>query len=160
MPAFLARARQVGERIRGHLESIQAECPLVGDVRGIGPMLAMEFVQNRESKVPVPVEFVGRITAETLKRGLITIRAGLYSNCLRFLPPLTLSDAEIEALFQDQFLGGPHLRKGFFCDENTTIGFTADIPERYLLLAKGRERPIYGSQEKARNCYQQNRQIL
>ncbi len=71
-----------------------------------------------------------------------------------------LSDAEIEALFQDQFLGGPHLRKRFFCDENTTIGFTADIPERYLLLAKGRERPIYDSQEKARNCYQQNRQIL
>jgi len=95
-PAFLARARQVGERIRGHLESIEAECPLVGDVRGIGPMLAMEFVQNRESKVPVPVEFVGKVTAETLKRGLITIRSGLYSNCLRFLPPLNISDAEID----------------------------------------------------------------
>ncbi|MFN8446699.1 MAG: 4-aminobutyrate--2-oxoglutarate transaminase [Caldilineaceae bacterium] len=95
-PAFLARARQVGERFRTHLEAIQAECPLVGDVRGLGPMLAIEFVQNRESKVPVPVEFVGKVTAETLKRGLITIRSGLYSNCLRFLPPLNISDAEID----------------------------------------------------------------
>ena len=53
-------------------------------------------MQEQERKTPVPVEFVGRITAETLKRGLITIRAGLYSNCLRFLPPLTHRDAEID----------------------------------------------------------------
>lgn len=95
-PAFLQRAIAVGQRMRQHLEQIQRDCTLVGDVRGLGPMLAIEFVQNSESKTPVPVEFVGRITAETLKRGLITIRAGLYSNCLRFLPPLTLADAEID----------------------------------------------------------------
>ena len=86
----------VGQRIRQHLEQIQRDCALVGDVRGLGPMLAIEFVQDQERKTPVPVEFVGRITAETLKRGLITIRAGLYRNCLRFLPPLTLTDAEID----------------------------------------------------------------
>jgi 4-aminobutyrate aminotransferase/(S)-3-amino-2-methylpropionate transaminase len=95
-PAFLERAVAVGQRFRRHLEQIQRDCPLVGDVRGVGPMLAIEFVQDRETKTPTPVEFVGRITAETLKRGLITIRAGLYSNCLRFLPPLTLTDAEID----------------------------------------------------------------
>ena len=95
-PAFLARACAVGERIRHHLLQIQRECPLAGDVRGLGPMLAMEFVQDQSSKTPVPVEFVGRITGETLKRGLITIRSGLYSNCLRFLPPLNISDAEID----------------------------------------------------------------
>lgn len=95
-PAFLARARQVGERLRAHLERIAADCPFAGDVRGLGPMLAIEFVQDRATKVPVPVEFVGKLTAETLKRGLITIRSGLYSNCLRFLPPLNLSDAEID----------------------------------------------------------------
>jgi 4-aminobutyrate aminotransferase/(S)-3-amino-2-methylpropionate transaminase len=95
-PAFLERAVAVGQRFRRHLEQIQRDCPLIGDVRGVGPMLAIEFVQDRETKTPTPVEFVGRITAETLKRGLITIRAGLYSNCLRFLPPLTLTDAEID----------------------------------------------------------------
>ena len=65
-------------------------------MRGLGPMLAMDFVLDRESKIPVLVEFVGKVTAETLKRGLITIRAGLYSNCLRFLPALNISDDEID----------------------------------------------------------------
>ena len=59
-------------------------------------MLAIEFVRDQESKSPVPVEFVGRVTQETLLRGLITIRAGLYSNCLRFLPPLNLTDEQID----------------------------------------------------------------
>lgn len=94
-PAFLQRATAIGVHLRRHLAQIQRDCPFVGDVRGVGPMLAIEFVQDQESKKPVPVEFVGRITSETLARGLITIRAGLYSNCLRFLPPLTLTDEEI-----------------------------------------------------------------
>lgn len=95
-PAFLQRATEIGWLLRHHLERIRRDCPLVGDVRGLGPMLAIEFVQDQETKTPTPVEFVGQITSETLKRGLITIRAGLYSNCLRFLPPLTLRDDEIE----------------------------------------------------------------
>jgi 4-aminobutyrate aminotransferase/(S)-3-amino-2-methylpropionate transaminase len=95
-PAFLARARQVGERFRSHLLKLQAECSLIGDVRGLGPMLAAEFVQDPISKTPAPMELVGKVTTATLKRGLITIRAGLYSNCLRFLPPLNLSDEQID----------------------------------------------------------------
>jgi 4-aminobutyrate aminotransferase/(S)-3-amino-2-methylpropionate transaminase len=95
-PAFLARARVVGESIRGHLLQIQAECPFVGDVRGLGPMLVMEFVTDRQSKMPTPADIPMRISQETLKRGLITIRSGLYSNCLRFLPPLNISDEVID----------------------------------------------------------------
>lgn len=95
-PAFLQRAIAVGQRFRRHLEQIQTECPLVGDVRGLGPMLAIEFVKDRQTKTPVPVEFVGTITQETIKRGLITIRSGLYSNCLRFLPPLNITDPQID----------------------------------------------------------------
>lgn len=95
-PAFLARAREVGDRFRGHLERIAATTPLVGDVRGLGPMLAMEFVADRESRAPVAPEVVLHITQETLKRGLITIRAGLYGNCLRLLPPLNLDDEQID----------------------------------------------------------------
>ncbi len=94
-PEFLARAVEVGERIRGHLLAIQAEVPLVGDVRGIGPMLAMELVKDRDAKTPAAAETLA-VTLEALKRGLIVIRAGLYSNCIRFLPPLTLTDAEID----------------------------------------------------------------
>ncbi len=95
-PAFLARATAVGQRLRHHLEQIAGDCAYAGDVRGLGPMLAIEFVRDQESKSPVPVEFVGRITQETLLRGLIAIRAGLYSNCLRFLPPLNLTDEQID----------------------------------------------------------------
>jgi ornithine--oxo-acid transaminase len=95
-PEFLARATEVGERIRGHLEQIQAEHPdLVGDVRGLGAMLVMELVTDAESKGPDIVATVA-VTAATLERGVITIRAGLFSNCVRFLPPLTITDEEID----------------------------------------------------------------
>jgi len=95
-PDFLARACAVGDRIRVRLEEIQAEHPdLIGDVRGLGPMLAMEIVESRESRTP-SVEATAAINAETLKRGVVTIRAGLYSNCVRFLPPLDIADAQID----------------------------------------------------------------
>jgi len=94
-PAFLQRAQAVGERIRGHLLNIQKETPMVGDVRGLGAMLAMELVRDPEKKTPA-VEETLQITQETLKRGLITIRAGLYSNCVRFLPPLNISDEQLD----------------------------------------------------------------
>ena len=95
-PAFLERATAVGARIREHLEAIQAEHPdLVGDVRGLGAMLVMELVTDAESKAPDVVATVA-VTAATLERGVITIRAGLYSNCVRFLPALTITDEEID----------------------------------------------------------------
>ena len=95
-PAFLARAVEVGQRLRGHLQQIQAVHPnIVGDVRGLGPMLAMEIVKDTTSKAP-DMDTTAKITAGTLARGLITIRAGLYSNCIRLLPPLTVTDAEID----------------------------------------------------------------
>jgi 4-aminobutyrate aminotransferase/(S)-3-amino-2-methylpropionate transaminase len=95
-PAFLARSTEVGERIRGHLEQIQAEHPdLIGDVRGLGAMLVMELVTDAQSKAP-DIDATVAVTAATLERGVITIRAGLYSNCVRFLPPLTITDEEID----------------------------------------------------------------
>ena len=95
-PEFLARAREVGGRIRARLEKIQSEhAEIIGDVRGLGPMLAMELVTDAESRKP-SMEATAAINAATLQRGVITIRAGLYSNCVRFLPPLTISDAEID----------------------------------------------------------------
>ena len=96
MPEFLARANQVGERFREHLSRLQNEHESVGDVRGLGPMLAVEFVRDRAGKKPLSAQEVVDITAEALKRGLIILRAGLYSNCIRLLPPLNLSDEEID----------------------------------------------------------------
>ena len=95
-PAFLERATKVGNHMRYHLNQIQAANPnIVGDVRGLGPMLAMEIVKDANTKEP-DMDTTGKITAGTLEQGLITIRAGLYSNCVRFLPPLTVTDDEID----------------------------------------------------------------
>jgi 4-aminobutyrate aminotransferase/(S)-3-amino-2-methylpropionate transaminase len=94
-PAFLARARQVGERFRSHLLALQEEFPLVGDVRGLGPMLLMELVTNRETKTPATNE-TALVTQAAVKRGLIAIRAGLYSSCVRLLPPLNIADEQID----------------------------------------------------------------
>ena len=93
--AFLARARAVGERLRAGLERLVASYPQAGEVRGLGPMLAVEFVKDERTKEPFP-ELVLEVTKQALKRGLIVIRAGLYSNCIRLLPPLNLTDAEVD----------------------------------------------------------------
>jgi 4-aminobutyrate aminotransferase/(S)-3-amino-2-methylpropionate transaminase len=95
-PEFLERSRQVGVRLRARLEKIQAEHPdLVGDVRGLGSMLVIELVEDPRTRVP-SMDATAAVTAETLRRGVITIRAGLRSNCVRFLPPLTITDAQID----------------------------------------------------------------
>ncbi|MEM8860548.1 MAG: aspartate aminotransferase family protein [Chloroflexota bacterium] len=95
-PTFLARATEVGNKIRTGLEALQTNYPdKIGDVRGLGSMLAMEIVKDSESNAP-DMESTGAINAATLQRGLITIRAGLYSNCVRFLPPLNMTDEQID----------------------------------------------------------------
>lgn len=92
--AFLRRAREVGARLRMRLEELAAVHPSIGDVRGVGPMLAAEFVKD-EARTPWP-ELVLEVTRQALARGVIVIRAGLYSNCLRFLPPLNITDEELD----------------------------------------------------------------
>lgn len=95
-PAFLERSRRLGVRLRQRLEPIKDRHPdLVGDVRGLGSMLVLEFVKDAVGKDPW-MEACAAATAATLQRGVITIRAGLYSNCLRFLPPLNISDALLD----------------------------------------------------------------
>ncbi|HSL26196.1 MAG TPA: aspartate aminotransferase family protein [Acidimicrobiia bacterium] len=95
-PEFLDRAAHLGIRLRARLEAIKADHPrLVGDVRGLGSMLTMEFVKDPETKQPW-MEATAAVTAETVKRGVITIRAGLFSNCVRFLPALDITDSQLD----------------------------------------------------------------
>ncbi len=94
-PAFLARAEAVGARLRAHLEAFYNEIPLVGDVRGLGPMLLAELVTDRERKTPAAAETLA-VTAEALKRGVVCMRAGILANGIRLLPPLTISDEQID----------------------------------------------------------------
>lgn len=95
-PEFLARSVSIGERMRARLSEIQHAHPdMVGDVRGVGSMLVMEIVSDPVAKTPW-MEGTAAITAATLQRGVITIRSGLFSNCVRFLPPLVIPDAELD----------------------------------------------------------------
>lgn len=95
-PEFLARSTDLGVKLRARLEAIQADHPqMIGDVRGLGSMLTMEIVKDPLTKQPW-MEATAAITAETVRRGVITIRAGLFSNCVRFLPPLDISDAQLD----------------------------------------------------------------
>jgi 4-aminobutyrate aminotransferase/(S)-3-amino-2-methylpropionate transaminase len=98
-PQFLQRSAEVGRWMRARLEEIGAASPrLVGDVRGLGSMLVLELVRDPETKEPW-MEATARVCDETLRRGVITIRAGLYSNCVRFLPPLTITDDQLAEAF-------------------------------------------------------------
>ncbi len=95
-PEFLARATEIGTRMRAGLGAIAAKYPEhIVDVRGLGPMLAIELVKDPETLEPDP-DVTLAITKAALAHGLIIIRAGLYSNCVRFLPPLVVSDDQID----------------------------------------------------------------
>jgi 4-aminobutyrate aminotransferase/(S)-3-amino-2-methylpropionate transaminase len=93
-PAFLARARRLGELMRRELETWQAGCPLIGDVRGLGPMLVVELVTDRRTRTPAPDHALSAIR-RAVAGGVLLIRAGMYSSCIRFMPPLTIPDDQL-----------------------------------------------------------------
>jgi 4-aminobutyrate aminotransferase/(S)-3-amino-2-methylpropionate transaminase len=89
------RSRQVGEKLRGRFLEWQRRYREIGDVRGLGSMVAMELVKDPASKEPAK-ELTGKITAEALKRGLLLLTAGTFGNVIRVLVPLTVEDAVLE----------------------------------------------------------------
>ena len=89
-PEFLAHANRVAETMREILEEWRAASPIVGDVRGLGPMLLVELVEDRADRTPLPPAQVVGIIRYAAAHGVILIRAGLFSNCIRFLPPLDI----------------------------------------------------------------------
>ena len=91
-PAFLAHARRLGDVMREVMDGWTARYPIVGDVRGLGPMMLAEFVRDRESKEPAAPEHTLEIVREAVAGGVIVMRAGLYSNCVRLLPPLVMPE--------------------------------------------------------------------
>jgi 4-aminobutyrate aminotransferase / (S)-3-amino-2-methylpropionate transaminase / 5-aminovalerate transaminase len=91
-PEFLAHANRLGAVLREELEGWKARWPIVGDVRGLGPMMLIEFVSDRETKTPFAPSDVLAIVQQAAANGVMLIRAGLYSNCIRFLPPLNMPE--------------------------------------------------------------------
>ena len=93
--ALLERAQQIGETVRARMLGWQGRFAAIGDVRGIGPMLAVEYVEDRETKEPAP-GIASRVAEEAAVRGLLILKAGIHSNCNRVLCPLVITDAELE----------------------------------------------------------------
>jgi 4-aminobutyrate aminotransferase / (S)-3-amino-2-methylpropionate transaminase / 5-aminovalerate transaminase len=93
-PEFRARAEALGARVRRRLDEIAGRVPEVGEVRGLGPMLAVELVEDRESKRPA-ADLVKRATAMCLERGLVLVTCGLYGNVIRILVPILADDEDV-----------------------------------------------------------------
>jgi 4-aminobutyrate aminotransferase/(S)-3-amino-2-methylpropionate transaminase len=93
---LLSRANAIGERVMAALRDMQQKHPdVIGDVRGRGPMVAMELVKDPESHAP-DRERAARVVANALKNGLLLLTAGQQGNVIRTLMPLPITDDELE----------------------------------------------------------------
>ncbi|HKB06909.1 MAG TPA: 4-aminobutyrate--2-oxoglutarate transaminase [Candidatus Polarisedimenticolia bacterium] len=89
------RAAKIGEKVRDRFEALWKRCSLVGNVRGVGAMRAIEFVKDRATKEPAK-DLVNRIVRLCYERGLIVIGAGTYGNVIRTLMPLVITEEQLE----------------------------------------------------------------
>jgi 4-aminobutyrate aminotransferase/(S)-3-amino-2-methylpropionate transaminase len=88
-PDFLARAVRLGELLRERLDAVEARHGGIGEVRGLGPMRALELEGRSPDRAKAVVE-------AAFERGLLLLSCGLYGNVLRLLPPLTISDEDLD----------------------------------------------------------------
>jgi 4-aminobutyrate aminotransferase / (S)-3-amino-2-methylpropionate transaminase / 5-aminovalerate transaminase len=86
---FRSRADAIGRRVRERLERLVAQSQMVGEVRGLGPMLALELAE------PTP-ELASAVTAAARDRGLVLLSCGIYGNVIRILVPLSASDEDLD----------------------------------------------------------------
>jgi 4-aminobutyrate aminotransferase len=93
--SFRSRAMDLGARIRPRLDEIASRHGEVGQVRGIGPMLALELVTHRETKEPA-ADLTKRTTEAARERGLILLSCGMHGNVVRILVPLVISDDDLD----------------------------------------------------------------
>jgi 4-aminobutyrate aminotransferase/(S)-3-amino-2-methylpropionate transaminase len=92
---LLERGVALGETMRARMLAWQERHPQIGDVRGLGPMLALELVQDPETQQPAP-ELATRVVEDAARRGLLLLKAGVHGNCIRVLCPLVITDAELD----------------------------------------------------------------
>jgi 4-aminobutyrate aminotransferase/(S)-3-amino-2-methylpropionate transaminase len=92
---LLAKAEALGVKVRARFAAMQEKFELIGDVRGLGPMLAMELVLDRERKTPA-TEATKQLVKLCYERGLILLSTGQYGNVIRTLMPLVITDEQLE----------------------------------------------------------------
>jgi 4-aminobutyrate aminotransferase/(S)-3-amino-2-methylpropionate transaminase len=92
---LVERAAQLGETIRARMDAWHERFEAVGDVRGLGAMLAIELVHDRSTRDPA-AEVASAVVEAAAARGLLLLKSGIYSNCIRVLVPLVISEPELD----------------------------------------------------------------
>lgn len=95
---MLKKAEKLGDTLRERLLDLQSKYEIIGDVRGLGPMIGMELVKDRKSKEPAGDE-ARDLVERCYEKGLIILRCGPHHNVIRFLMPLIISDDQVERGF-------------------------------------------------------------
>jgi len=93
--SLVERANLIGETMRARMHAWQERFEPIGDVRGLGAMLAIELVSDRGTKEPAP-ELAQSVIDAATERGLLLLKAGVHGNCIRVLCPLVITDAELD----------------------------------------------------------------
>ncbi|MDY7548903.1 4-aminobutyrate--2-oxoglutarate transaminase [Glaciimonas sp. CA11.2] len=88
------RANILGKKLKNQLEILGAEVPQIADIRGLGAMVAVEFL--KPGTRDADADFAKRVQTEALKKGLLLLTCGVYGNVIRFLFPLTIPDAVMD----------------------------------------------------------------
>jgi 4-aminobutyrate aminotransferase/(S)-3-amino-2-methylpropionate transaminase len=105
---LLGMARRQGEFLVSRLQRMADKSPYVGEVRGLGAMVAMELVKDRSTKEPA-ADLTDRVLKRAMERGVIMLKAGIYGNVIRFLAPLNtpldLLDEALDVLEQSLLEG-------------------------------------------------------
>src|SRR3990170_3753515 len=96
---LVERAVRLGVLLRDRLTAMARRYPLIGDVRGLGAMVAIELVADRRTKVPAAAE-TSAVLAHALSQGVLLLRAGVYGNVIRFLMPLVIPEELLEEALQ------------------------------------------------------------
>lgn len=96
---YADKAAKIGEKVMKKYTEFLNKYEVVGDVRGLGSMIGIEFVKDKQSKEPYP-EFVSSMIQAALQKGLLLENAGSAGNVIRFLAPLCITDAQLEAGMQ------------------------------------------------------------
>jgi 4-aminobutyrate aminotransferase/(S)-3-amino-2-methylpropionate transaminase len=89
------RAREIGEKTMHKFKALQETCDYVGDVRGVGAMIGIEFVKDKKTKEPAK-ELAAKVIKRCLDQGVILIGAGIYGNVIRLLIPLVITDEQLD----------------------------------------------------------------
>lgn len=93
---FAGKAMTIGKKLRDRFNGLKEELPVIGDIRGLGAMIGIEFVKDPVTKEP-NTELVTKLVQYCANHGLLIENAGTYLNVVRFLAPLVITDEQLEA---------------------------------------------------------------